>query len=80
LSRSQVPADVRKRFLERVNEAERDLGTGLLEVVLEGFIDVAVGLLTGDDRLADHRRAPVVRAARTRVRGQGSRERPAGIG
>ena len=48
--------------------AERDLVTGLLEVVLEGFVDVVVGLLTGDDRLADHRRAPVVRAARTRVR------------
>ena len=63
-----MPADVRVRLLERVNEAERDLVTGLLEVVLEGFVDVVVGLLTGDDRLADHRRAPVVRAARTRVR------------
>ncbi len=42
-----MSADVRIRFVERVNEAERDLGTGLLEVVLEGFIDVAVGLLTG---------------------------------
>ena len=63
-----MPADMRLRLLERVNEAERDLVTGLLEAVLEGFVDVVVGLLTGDDRLADHRRAPVVRPARTRVR------------
>ncbi len=63
-----MPADVRIRLLQRVNEAERDIVTGLLEVVLEGFVDVAVGLLTGDNPLADHRRAPVLRAVRTRVR------------
>ena len=42
-----MPADVRVPLLERVNEAERDLVAGLLELVLEGFIDVVVGSLTG---------------------------------
>ncbi len=42
-----MPADVRVPLLERVNEAERDLVAGLLELVLEGFVDVVVGSLTG---------------------------------
>lgn len=42
-----MPADVGVRSRQRVNDAERDLSTGLLEVVLNGFIDIAVGLLTG---------------------------------
>jgi hypothetical protein len=53
-----MPADVHVGSFKRVNEVERDLSTGLVEVILEGLIDVAVGLLTRDDRLADHRRAP----------------------
>jgi hypothetical protein len=63
-----MPADVHVGSFERVNEVERDLSTGLVEVIFEGLIDVAVGLLTRDDRLVDHRRAPDARALRTRLR------------
>jgi hypothetical protein len=35
-----MPADVGIRSLQRVNELECDLSTRLLEVVLEGFVDV----------------------------------------
>ncbi len=63
-----MPADVHVGSFKRVDEVERDLSTGLIEIILERLIDVAVGLLTWDYRLADHRRAPDARAPRTRLR------------
>ncbi len=41
----RVPADVVVRSLQRMDEAERAPTTGLLEVVVNGSIDVEVGLL-----------------------------------
>lgn len=64
----RVPADVPVGRLERSDEAECNLNARLSKVALNGLIDIAARQLTRDDGLRGHRRRPVSRAARSRLR------------
>ena len=62
------PANVSVGSLEGVDEAKRDPIARLAQVVRNCFVDIAVGQLTRDNRLCNHRRWLVGRPARTRLR------------
>ena len=67
-ARCRIAADVGIGLLQGVDEAKcRRVGT-LVEVVLDGFIDIASGRLTWDDGLGPHRRTPDLACLRTPAR------------